>query len=200
MAASTTQSSSIDKVLKICDPKCGGPTTPATALVDTVLSGCDDGYQGKKDVRRHVLRTPLEQTAQRNLQSKLWWRKRHLRKTSTDFVRLVVMMAMKEKDARLHVLATTLFGANCSEICSPNCGGPSNACSNVNGSCISGCDDGYHGESCQFPCTFGTFGANCSEICSPNCGGPNDACNNVNGFCISGCDDGYHGESCQFRK
>ena len=41
------------------------------------------------------------------------------------------------------------YGENCSEICSPNCAGLDQACDNVNGSCISGCDVGYQGEKCD---------------------------------------------------
>ena len=41
------------------------------------------------------------------------------------------------------------YGENCSEICSPNCAGLDQACDNVNGSCISGCDNGYVGEKCD---------------------------------------------------
>ncbi|KAK3765306.1 hypothetical protein RRG08_027312 [Elysia crispata] len=92
---------------------------------------------------------------------------------------------------------TNTFGADCSEICSANCGGPSNACDNFSGFCLYGCDDGYQGERCEAECAHNTFGANCSEICSPNCGGPNNACDNFSGFCIDGCDDGYQGERCE---
>ncbi|KAK3736652.1 hypothetical protein RRG08_000252 [Elysia crispata] len=92
------------------------------------------------------------------------------------------------------------FGAYCSETCSKNCAGPNNACHNVNGSCMFGCVDGYHGERCQDQCNAKTFGAKCSEPCSKNCAGPNNACYSGNGSCMFGCVDGFHGEKCQDSK
>ena len=41
------------------------------------------------------------------------------------------------------------FGANCSEICSQNCGGENGTCETVNGFCTSGCDVGYLGDRCE---------------------------------------------------
>ncbi|KAK3751427.1 hypothetical protein RRG08_051153 [Elysia crispata] len=40
------------------------------------------------------------------------------------------------------------YGSNCSQVCSPFCGGANNSCNRINGSCVFGCLDGYHGELC----------------------------------------------------
>ncbi|KAK3775710.1 hypothetical protein RRG08_067411 [Elysia crispata] len=95
------------------------------------------------------------------------------------------------------VCAKNRYGANCSKTCSENCGGPENACDNLNGVCTSGCDKGYQGQRCDAECTNNKFGVNCSENCNQNCGGPNNACDVRHGVCSDGCDDGYQGEKCE---
>lgn len=42
---------------------------------------------------------------------------------------------------------------------------------------IQGCEHGYHGNGCQFPCPSGTYGRRCGGKC--DC--PNTECHNVHG-------------------
>ncbi|KAK3705404.1 hypothetical protein RRG08_033984 [Elysia crispata] len=95
------------------------------------------------------------------------------------------------------VCENNTYGANCSNRCSPHCGGANNSCDITNGSCANGCVGGYHGELCESVCENNTYGANCSNRCSPHCGGANNSCDITNGSCANGCVGGYRGEFCE---
>ncbi|XP_052694142.1 uncharacterized protein LOC128172387 [Crassostrea angulata] len=82
------------------------------------------------------------------------------------------------------------FGIDCNETCG-HCR-DINECSNVDGTCLTGCADGYEGNLCNAPCPDGFFGKDCSEKCIATCAG----CNRFNGLCDSGCIYGWQGYFC----
>ncbi|KAK3774959.1 hypothetical protein RRG08_040547 [Elysia crispata] len=43
---------------------------------------------------------------------------------------------------------TGQFGEGCKETCSDHCAGDKNPCHHLNGTCVMGCDPGYHGSLC----------------------------------------------------
>uniref|UniRef100_A0A2C9KU72 EGF-like domain-containing protein n=1 Tax=Biomphalaria glabrata TaxID=6526 RepID=A0A2C9KU72_BIOGL len=76
------------------------------------------------------------------------------------------------------------FSSDCSQACSKSCGG-SGQCDVIDGQCLSGCMDGYHG----FYCT---------EACSGHCKGKM-TCNVQDGKCPDGCEKGFVGAECDIE-
>ncbi|XP_055869621.1 multiple epidermal growth factor-like domains protein 10 isoform X5 [Biomphalaria glabrata] len=76
------------------------------------------------------------------------------------------------------------FSSDCSQACSKSCGG-SGECDVIDGQCLSGCMDGYHG----FYCT---------EACSGHCKGKM-TCNVQDGKCPDGCEKGFVGAECDIE-
>ncbi|KAK3705413.1 hypothetical protein RRG08_033992 [Elysia crispata] len=54
------------------------------------------------------------------------------------------------------VCENNTYGPNCSETCSPYCGGGNSSCDRINGSCVFGCIDGYQGALCDSICENNT--------------------------------------------
>ncbi|XP_065924897.1 receptor-type tyrosine-protein phosphatase alpha isoform X4 [Magallana gigas] len=71
------------------------------------------------------------------------------------------------------------FGQNCSKECG-HCL-EKEACHHVNGSCLNGCDLGYHGANCTQECPWRWYGYNCNETCPCR---SNVTCNARTGICI----------------
>nr|XP_022317542.1 multiple epidermal growth factor-like domains protein 6 isoform X2 [Crassostrea virginica] len=72
---------------------------------------------------------------------------------------------------------------SCKE-CSPHCKGGQLACNNSDGSCTQGCQFGYYGLRCEFPCSNNCF---VPGLCDEN------------GHCIGGCQPGSFGPQCDRR-
>ncbi|XP_059166776.1 receptor-type tyrosine-protein phosphatase alpha-like [Physella acuta] len=85
------------------------------------------------------------------------------------------------------------YGDTCELRCSDQCGG--DRMCDVNGTCLYGCSDGYHGDKCLDACNEYYHGLNCSERCSSYCGG-NGSCDSVTGTCLENCTSGYMGSHC----
>ncbi|XP_078320200.1 uncharacterized protein LOC144621259 [Crassostrea virginica] len=85
-----------------------------------------------------------------------------------------------------------LYGYNCQDNCSINCGVPER-CDRVTGRCEAGCQIGWDPPKCDAECE-GTFGDNCSNACG-FCF-DKEHCHPLNGTCINGCDSGYKGQQC----
>eukprot|EP00105_Crassostrea_gigas_P034124 XP_019918272.1 PREDICTED: uncharacterized protein LOC105317082 isoform X2 [Crassostrea gigas] len=84
------------------------------------------------------------------------------------------------------------YGSGCNETCG-HCR-DIKQCSNINGTCLTGCDVGYQGNLCKTPCDRGLYGSECNETCG-HCRDVNQ-CSNINGTCLTGCDAGYQGNLC----
>ncbi|XP_052694168.1 multiple epidermal growth factor-like domains protein 10 [Crassostrea angulata] len=85
------------------------------------------------------------------------------------------------------------YGVDCNEICG-NCLNESQ-CSNVNGTCFTGCNAGYEGDLCKTECNRGSYGYECNETCG-HCRN-NSYCFPINGTCLTVCDVGYEGALCK---
>ncbi|XP_060551555.1 receptor-type tyrosine-protein phosphatase mu-like [Ruditapes philippinarum] len=86
------------------------------------------------------------------------------------------------------------FGKNCQNRCNNNClwSKASALCDNVDGTCLNGCKEGYHGSQCDIECKDGTYGNSCVFNCSQTCDG---ICNKMNGTCNQ-CLQGWSGDFC----
>ncbi|XP_052249821.1 multiple epidermal growth factor-like domains protein 10 [Dreissena polymorpha] len=87
------------------------------------------------------------------------------------------------------------YGINCLMNCSKQCRKPG-VCLNSNGSCMSGCTEGYNYTAsplCDKACDHNHYGSNCNLTC--NCNG-NDDCNKSTGVCPGQCEKGWKGNSC----
>ncbi|XP_062596813.1 multiple epidermal growth factor-like domains protein 10 [Saccostrea cucullata] len=87
-----------------------------------------------------------------------------------------------------------LYGLECNQTCSRQCL-DNTTCSNVNGNCKSGCEEGFGGMKCEEECELGNYGMNCAFSCSGNCL-RNLTCNRFSGKCEEGCIAGYTGVRC----
>ncbi|XP_078329800.1 uncharacterized protein LOC144624230 [Crassostrea virginica] len=67
-------------------------------------------------------------------------------------------------------------------------------CHHVNGTCLSGCEQGYIGEKCIF-CENGKYGQGCTSVCG-HCFN-NSGCHHANGSCVTGCEPGFGGDVCK---
>ncbi|XP_059168805.1 delta-like protein 4 [Physella acuta] len=96
------------------------------------------------------------------------------------------------------------YGDTCELKCSDNCAG--DRMCDVNGTCLYGCSDGYHGDRCLdgglpfTTCDVMKFGPSCTQTCSPNCKPVEPAgsttCHFVTGACLLGCRNGYLEPTC----
>ncbi|XP_048256481.1 uncharacterized protein LOC124133220 isoform X2 [Haliotis rufescens] len=82
------------------------------------------------------------------------------------------------------------YGLACNFTCS--CRDRAEVCNKVDGSCLSGCADGFTGVDCKQECPVGSYGMNCSNSCSSNC--VNGRCFHVDGTCT--CLPGWMGDKC----
>ncbi|XP_078329798.1 uncharacterized protein LOC144624229 isoform X3 [Crassostrea virginica] len=80
--------------------------------------------------------------------------------------------------------------------CQMDCGRCRNLkqCHHVNGTCLSGCEQGYIGEKCIF-CENGKYGQGCTSVCG-HCFN-NSGCHHANGSCVTGCEPGFGGDVCK---
>ncbi|XP_061190941.1 multiple epidermal growth factor-like domains protein 10 [Saccostrea echinata] len=85
------------------------------------------------------------------------------------------------------------FGLGCSVLCG-NCSN-GETCHHVNGTCLSGCNEGAEGDKCQAACIPGFYDRDCRYTCSDNCGVPN-RCDKFTGECDRGCQRGWKGGQC----
>nr|XP_022311660.1 multiple epidermal growth factor-like domains protein 10 [Crassostrea virginica] len=74
-------------------------------------------------------------------------------------------------------------------MCSGHCL-KNSTCHVIDGTCISGCQDGFKGNLCNDSCREGYYGRNCSRSCPSNC----KACKATDGTCS--CDAGWMGPNC----
>ncbi|XP_048256480.1 uncharacterized protein LOC124133220 isoform X1 [Haliotis rufescens] len=82
------------------------------------------------------------------------------------------------------------YGLACNFTCS--CRDRAEVCNKVDGSCLSGCADGFTGVDCKQECPGGRYGLNCSNNCSSNC--VDGHCLHVDGTCK--CVPGWMGDRC----
>nr|XP_022312536.1 multiple epidermal growth factor-like domains protein 10 [Crassostrea virginica] len=71
------------------------------------------------------------------------------------------------------------YGEDCQYGCSRHC--VNQTCDRFTGSCVNGCEVGYHGNRCDQECTEHCF---------------NKSCHRFNGRCLMGCEDGFYGGKC----
>ncbi|KAL5022478.1 hypothetical protein ScPMuIL_001633, partial [Solemya velum] len=86
------------------------------------------------------------------------------------------------------------YGTNCSSQCGKCRGGDGN-CAHVDGTCLFGCSESYHGDSCHSVagCPYGKY----SDQCGLTCGHCDQAtCGLVDGTCPGECDEQYMGPMC----
>ncbi|XP_033739218.1 multiple epidermal growth factor-like domains protein 11 [Pecten maximus] len=84
------------------------------------------------------------------------------------------------------------FGEDCEMAC--HCRDFEEECDILDGSCRSGCRDGWYGEECQLECQTGYYGPLCMSVCGYCRHG--EACDPRDGKCIGGCDPGWSGDKC----
>ncbi|XP_067679911.1 receptor-type tyrosine-protein phosphatase mu-like isoform X2 [Haliotis asinina] len=82
------------------------------------------------------------------------------------------------------------YGLECNFTC--RCRDRAEVCNKVDGSCVSGCADGYTGVDCTQECPEGRYGFNCTNTCSSNC--VDAHCYHVDGTCT--CVPGWMGDRC----
>ncbi|XP_071118130.1 uncharacterized protein [Haliotis cracherodii] len=83
-----------------------------------------------------------------------------------------------------------IYGLACNFTCS--CRDRAEVCNKVDGSCVSGCADGFTGVDCKQECPVGRYGLNCSNNCSSNC--VDGHCLHLDGTCK--CVPGWMGDRC----
>ncbi|XP_071117216.1 receptor-type tyrosine-protein phosphatase mu-like isoform X1 [Haliotis cracherodii] len=83
-----------------------------------------------------------------------------------------------------------IYGLACNFACS--CRDRAEVCNKVDGSCLSGCVDGFTGVDCKQECPVGRYGRYCSNNCSSNC--VDGDCLHVDGTCK--CVPGWMGDRC----
>ncbi|KAK0046244.1 platelet endothelial aggregation receptor 1, partial [Biomphalaria pfeifferi] len=83
------------------------------------------------------------------------------------------------------------WGVNCTSTCNKNC--YDKVCNPNEGSCNSGCIEGFQPPICIQECVIGTYGRNCLFTCSSLC--VNAECDPVKGACNK-CPCGYEGHAC----
>ncbi|XP_046543511.1 uncharacterized protein LOC124253733 [Haliotis rubra] len=82
------------------------------------------------------------------------------------------------------------YGLECNFTC--RCRDRAEVCNKVDGSCVSGCADGFTGVDCKQECPEGRYGFNCTNNCSSNC--VDTHCHHVDGTCK--CVPGWMGDRC----
>ncbi|XP_046543508.1 multiple epidermal growth factor-like domains protein 10 isoform X1 [Haliotis rubra] len=82
------------------------------------------------------------------------------------------------------------YGLDCNFTC--RCRDRAEVCNKVDGSCVSGCADGFTGVDCKQECPEGRYGFNCTNTCSSNC--VDAHCHHVDGTCK--CVPGWMGDRC----
>ncbi|GFS14035.1 receptor-type tyrosine-protein phosphatase zeta [Elysia marginata] len=77
------------------------------------------------------------------------------------------------------------YGMVCPVTCSStNCGGTNRTCNKRSGSCVEGCQPGYHFSlMCNETCDNGTYGLKCLQQCHANCKGTCDLRNGRCSYC-----------------
>lgn len=86
------------------------------------------------------------------------------------------------------------FGQNCDFECG-HCL-HKKQCHHIEGTCSSGCDDGYRGIQCKRICNNNTYGSNCSLRCGHCLYVYGEQCHHVTGQCPRGCVKGFQGDLC----
>ncbi|XP_064596704.1 multiple epidermal growth factor-like domains protein 6 [Liolophura sinensis] len=112
-----------------------------------------------------------------------------------QFVRILVQGHTKlfVQEFEIYRCGKYWFGYECDRLC--NCRNATEVCDVTNGTCRSGCPDGFTGIDCYSVCQLGSFGKDCALEC--HCKNEH-SCNKVDGTCdIDGCASGFKGDTCQ---
>ncbi|KAL3879719.1 hypothetical protein ACJMK2_032005, partial [Sinanodonta woodiana] len=90
------------------------------------------------------------------------------------------------------------LGRNFSQFCNLTCGAcyAYQPCSQENGTCPLGCDQGWKGTVCKEGCERGKYSYNCNETCG-HCLNGNINCSTLDGNCTNGCLAGWQGYQCK---
>nr|XP_034322153.1 multiple epidermal growth factor-like domains protein 10 isoform X4 [Crassostrea gigas] len=105
------------------------------------------------------------------------------------------------KGGDCHIVAGTCISCvhgYTGSICNKVCGAcyEKEQCDFKNGTCPSGCEDGYKGRQCKTVCNNNTYGPNCSMTCGHCLYLYGEKCNHVTGQCPRGCASGFQGDLC----